>query len=211
LIHRLAREGTKLLVVGSSMASTGTSVAFCDIAILKTKQKIEAEYETTKVTAYVTDVIDSMDLEHSLGLHAQTFGKLHVLVANAGFLPSNQSLVGASSEDWYNGFEINVKGNFNLVRAFLPHATKNAVVLSTSTAVAQIPYVPGMSSYAASKLAAAKVYEYLHHEQPDLFVLNFHPGTIKTTMSDKAVGSGGVIPYDHSKCILFMVSRLSLY
>jgi NAD(P)-dependent dehydrogenase (short-subunit alcohol dehydrogenase family) len=152
------------------------------------------------VNTYVADIIHSTALEHSLKIHAQTYGKLHVLVANAGVLPSKQSLFETSSEDWYNGFEINVKGNFNLVRAFLPLAAKDAVVLSTSTAVAHVSYVAGMSSYAASKLAAAKVYEYLHYEHPNLFVLNVHPGTIKTTMSDKALAPGAVFPYDHSRC-----------
>jgi NADP-dependent 3-hydroxy acid dehydrogenase YdfG len=213
-LPNLSSEGKNIVITGGgsgigseiarafaqSGAATIALLGRTEDSLLKMKKEIEAEYKTTKVNTYVADIIHSTALEHSLKIHAQTYGKFHVLVANAGFLPSNQSLFETSAEDWYNGFEINVKGNFNLVRAFLPHAAKDAVVLSTSTAVAQIPYVAGMSSYAASKLAAAKVYEYLHHEHPNLFVLNVHPGTIKTTMSDKALAPGAVFPYDHSEC-----------
>jgi NAD(P)-dependent dehydrogenase (short-subunit alcohol dehydrogenase family) len=172
-------------------------------SLLKTKQEIETEYTTTKVSTYVADITNPTALAQSLRSHAQSHGgKLHVLVANAGFLPSNGSILDSDPEDWYNGFEINVKGTFNLLRAFLPHAAEDAVVLSTSTAVAQIPYWPAMSSYAASKLAAAKVYEYLHYEHPGLFVLSVHPGTVKTSMSDKALGekAGVGIAYDDGKC-----------
>jgi NAD(P)-dependent dehydrogenase (short-subunit alcohol dehydrogenase family) len=210
----LSSEGKNVVITGGgsgigseiarafaqSGAATIALLGRTEDSLLKMKKEIEAEYKTTKVNTYVADIIHSTALEHSLKIHAQTYGKLHVLVANAGVLPSKQSLFETSSEDWYNGFEINVKGNFNLVRAFLPLAAKDAVVLSTSTAVAHVPYVAGMSSYAASKLAAAKVYEYLHYEHPNLFVLNVHPGTIKTTMSDKALAPGAVFPYDHSRC-----------
>jgi short-subunit dehydrogenase len=49
-------------------------------------------------------------------------------------------------------------------------------VLNTSTAVAHMSHVPAMSSYAASKLAAAKVYEYLHYEHPGLFCVECASG-----------------------------------
>ena len=172
-------------------------------SLLQTKREIESSSKTTQVSTYVADITDPIALEQSLKTHAQNHGgELHVLVANAGFLPSNGSIFDSDPEDWYNGFEINVKGTFNLLRAFLPHATKDAVVLNTSSAVIQMPFVPGMSSYTASKLAAAKVYEYFNYEHPELFVLSVHPGTVKTSMSDKALGekAGPAIPYDDGKC-----------
>lgn len=167
---------------------------------MKTKQKIESEYKATKVLVYIADITDVTALEQSISTHAKIHGNFDVLVANAGYLPSNQSLLESSSQDWFKGFEVNVKGNFNLVRAFMPYAVPAAVVLSITSAVAHLPYIPGMSSYAASKLAAGKVFEYLHHEHSDLFVLNIHPGMIKTSMSDKALnGVAAPVPCDDSK------------
>jgi NAD(P)-dependent dehydrogenase (short-subunit alcohol dehydrogenase family) len=201
--------------IGSSIAkafaqSGASSIALLgrtESSLLQTKREIEAlsNNTTTKVSTYVADITNPTALSQSLKSHAASHGgKLHVLVANAGFLPSNGSILDSSPQDWYAGFEINVKGTFNLLRAFLPLATEDAVVLNTSTAVAHMSHVPAMSSYAASKLAAAKVYEYLHYEHPGLFVLSVHPGTIRTSMSDKALGAkaGAGIPYDDGKCIV---------
>jgi len=169
-------------------------------SLLQTKREIETSYNnTTRVSTYVADTTDFPALEHALESHSQSHGgSLHVLVANAAFLPTNASLLDSSPEDWYNGFDVNVKGTFNLLRAFLPLATEDAVVLNTTSAVIQLPWVPGLSGYSASKLAAAKVYEYLHHEHPGLFVLSVHPGMIRTAMSFKALGgkAGVEFPYD---------------
>jgi NADP-dependent 3-hydroxy acid dehydrogenase YdfG len=95
--------------IGSEIAKAFAQSGAANIALLgrteesllRTKQVIEAEYNATKVSTYVADIVDTTALEHSLTIHAQTYGKFHILVANAGFLPSNQSLVETSSEDWY--------------------------------------------------------------------------------------------------------------
>jgi NAD(P)-dependent dehydrogenase (short-subunit alcohol dehydrogenase family) len=216
-IPALSSKGKNIVItgggsgIGSEIArafaqSGASSIALLgrtEYSLLQTKREIESSSKTTQVSIYVADITSSIALAQRLKSHAQNHGgELHVLVANAGFLPSNGSIFDSDPEDWYNGFEINVKGTFNLLRAFLPHATKGAVVLNTSSAVIQMPFVPGMSSYTASKLAAAKVYEYLHYEYPELFVLSVHPGTVKTSMSDKALGekAGPGIPYDDGKC-----------
>jgi hypothetical protein len=39
-------------------------------------------------------------------------------------------------EDWWEGFEINTKGSFNAIRAFLPQAALYAVVLNANTGLA---------------------------------------------------------------------------
>jgi NADP-dependent 3-hydroxy acid dehydrogenase YdfG len=167
-----------------------------EATLLKTKQKIEAKYPATKVATYVADVVSAPDLEKGLTAHAKTYGKIHVLVANAGYLPSGRSILDSDAEEWWTGFEVNVKGNFNLVRAFLPHASSDAAVLSVNTAAAHAPYFPGMSGYAASKMAGAKVFEYLHHEYPEMFVLNIQPGVIQTGMTAKATEAGVDLPFD---------------
>jgi NAD(P)-dependent dehydrogenase (short-subunit alcohol dehydrogenase family) len=59
-----------------------------------------------------------------------------------------------------------------------------------------LPYVPGYSSYHASKLAAAKLFDYVHKENPNLFVLNVHPGVIMTAMNKKLEGTEVEFPYD---------------
>jgi NAD(P)-dependent dehydrogenase (short-subunit alcohol dehydrogenase family) len=179
-----------------SGAATIALLGRTEATLLETKQQIEAKYANTKVSTYVADIISAPALERALTAHANAHGKLHVLIANAGYLPSGRSIVDSDAEEWWTGFEVNVKGGFNLVRAFLPHAVSDAVVLHTNTAAAHVPYFPGMSGYSASKMAGAKVFEYLHHEYPEMFVLNIQPGVIETGMTAKAVEAGIDLPFD---------------
>ncbi|SMR55856.1 unnamed protein product [Zymoseptoria tritici ST99CH_3D1] len=212
LLPSLSSSGKNILItgggsgIGAEIAKAFALSGAASIALLgrtaasleQTAHEISSTYPKTTVTAYVADITDLPALESSIAAHTRVHGPFHVLVANAGYLPAVSSLLTTPPDDWFQGFEVNVKGTFNLVRAFLPHATRNAVVLSTSTVVAHLSYVPGMSSYAASKLAAGKVFEYLHHEHPELFVLSVHPGMIRTGMADTALADGVVVtvPYD---------------
>lgn len=170
-----------------------------EATLLETKQQIEAKYANTEVATYVTDIISASALEQALAAHEKVNGKLHILVANAGYMASGRSIVDSDAEDWWTGFEVNVKGNFNLVRAFLPQAVSDAVVLNTNTAAAHAPYFAGMSGYSASKMAGAKVFDYLHYEYPEMFVLNIQPGVIQTGMTAKAVEAGVDLPFDDGK------------
>ncbi|KAK3629693.1 hypothetical protein LTR56_017899 [Elasticomyces elasticus] len=191
--------------IGSEIAKASAQSGAVSIALLgrtektllATKQTIEDESKATTVRTYVADITSAKDLDHSISAHTKEFGKLHVLVANNGFLPLKQSIIESSLEEWYEGFEVNVKGNYNLVRALLLHATADAAVLSINTVLAHMAYIPGMSSYLALTIATAKSFEYLHYEHPSLFVLSINPGSIKTAMNAKAVGSWEPYPYDN--------------
>lgn len=170
-----------------------------EATLLETKHQIESEHKATKVSTYVADVVSAPDLERALTAHAKAHGNLHVLIANAGYMSSGRSIAETDVDDWWKGFEINVKGNLNLVRAFLPHAVSDAAILSTNTAAAHVPYFPGILGYSASKMATAKVFEYLHHEYPEMFVLSVQPGVIQTGMTAKAVEAGVDLPFDDGK------------
>ncbi|EFX04042.1 short chain dehydrogenase reductase [Grosmannia clavigera kw1407] len=113
-------------------------------------------------------------------------GKIDILVTNAGYMPQQlKDLQAYQSEvdraDWWSVFEINVLGNFNVVQAFQPVAAPGASVVHISSMVADMPYVPTNGVYSASKVAATKLFEYVHNENPDLFVVQVHPGLILTT------------------------------
>lgn len=56
--------------------------------------------------------------------------------------------------------------------------------------------MPGLASYGASKLAAAKVMEYLALENPNVRVMTVHPGVIDTPMNRKSVEAGLILPFD---------------
>lgn len=88
------------------------------------------------------------------------------------------------------------------MNAFVPVAAKNASIINISTLAAHLPYVPGGSSYAISKLAGTRLFDYVANEYPEFFVLSLHPGVIETAMQAKAAAGGVKLPRDGSKSSL---------
>ncbi|WYZ42742.1 hypothetical protein EsH8_VI_000441 [Colletotrichum jinshuiense] len=152
-----------------------------------TKTAIEALNPATKVYLYTVDVTDAEATTEAVSSFANSLGgKIDILVANAGYMADLKTIPDSDPEDWWRAFEITVRGNFNLLRAFQPLAAPDASVIHISTAAIHLPYMFGFSAYRASKSAATKMFEYFHDENPGLFVLQVHPGLIGgTAMSVK--------------------------
>jgi NAD(P)-dependent dehydrogenase (short-subunit alcohol dehydrogenase family) len=167
--------------------------------LIETHAKIKKAYPKTTAHYYIADIEDSNALVTAFKSIQSTVGSVHILVANAGYLTDIGPIDKINPVEWFKGFEINVKGNFNLVNAFITVATKGASIISISTVLAHLPHMPGYSSYHTSKLVAAKLFDYVHYENPDLFVLNVHPGTIDTAMNKKSLAAGHELPLDQRK------------
>ena len=68
----------------------------------KTKDAIEADFPSTKVSAHVADVAD----EAAVRKAAQAVGGWEVLILNAGFAPKRGPIAETSIGDWWRGFEV---------------------------------------------------------------------------------------------------------
>jgi NAD(P)-dependent dehydrogenase (short-subunit alcohol dehydrogenase family) len=189
--------------IAFSFAKSGASSIFIlgrtAKTLIETQNEIENAYPQTTVHYYIADIEDSNALVTTFKSIQSTVGSIHILVANAGYLPDIGPIVKIGLDEWFKGFETNVKGNFNLVNAFIPVATKGASIISISTVLAHLPHIPGYSSYHTSKLAAAKLFDYVHYENPDLFALKIHPGAIDTAMNKKSLAAGNQLPLDQRK------------
>ncbi|KIW00020.1 uncharacterized protein PV09_08372 [Verruconis gallopava] len=94
----------------------------------------------------------------------------------------------ANFERYWRHFEVNVRGSLALATAFLRHASPTGgTILNLTSGAAVIDFVPGLSGYGASKLAALKMFTYLWHEHResgrDLKVFHIHPGVVATSMA----------------------------
>ncbi|KAL0936338.1 short chain dehydrogenase reductase [Colletotrichum truncatum] len=177
----LAKSGVSTLgLLGRTIAS-----------LESTKSVIEALGSSTVVHLYVADVTDAEATSSALNSFSHSInGRIDILIANAGYMSDLRTITDSDPEDWWRAFEVTVRGNFNLLRAFQPLAASDSSVIHISTAAIHIPYMFGFSAYRASKSAATKLFEYYHHENPDAFVLQVHPGLIGgTAMSEKFAAS----------------------
>jgi len=185
--------------IAASLARSGISTLGLlgrnESRLRETQKSLQAIAPTTTIHIYIADLTDCPAVQKVVSTFAAAVasGTIDILVANAGYLADLSSVAAAEPADWWSGFETNVLGNLYLLQAFLPLASagtkgdgQGAAIVHISTAAIHGPYLPGHSSYRASKAGATKLFEYVAAEHPDLFVLQVHPGLILTTrMSDK--------------------------
>lgn len=82
----------------------------------------------------------------------QTFGRLDVLVNNAAFQRTRQSLDEISAEEWETTFRTNIFAQFYLCQAAVPHMQPGSAIVNTSSIQAKQPS-PQLLAYAATKAA----------------------------------------------------------
>ncbi|KAK3685193.1 hypothetical protein B0T22DRAFT_442385 [Podospora appendiculata] len=164
------------------------------------KASIEADYPGVQVHALPADLADGASTTAAVKAFAAAVGpgnKIDVLVANAGYLNTSVPLDDLTETDFWTSFEVNVKGAFNLLRAFGPVAAAGAVVINVSSGIAHFAYLPGYSGYHASKIAAVKLFDHFNAEHPGVRVTHLHPGVLATEMGARAQEEGVVkLDYD---------------
>ncbi|OAL29696.1 hypothetical protein AYO22_02110 [Fonsecaea multimorphosa] len=158
----------------------------------ETQQRISQECPRAIVGKFVFDVSEGLDKARQVFAEAcKIAGRpLDILVNNAGYIASMPTTPSPDGGNWdferyWRHFEVNVKGPLALATAFLEHASDHPTVLNISSGAAVIDFVAGLSGYAASKMAALKMFSYLYHEQAQrgLKVFHVHPGVVATAMA----------------------------
>jgi NADP-dependent 3-hydroxy acid dehydrogenase YdfG len=137
------------------------------------------------VAAYaVTDVTQSADLAALVQLAQTRFGRLDVVVNNAGIAPISR-LDDLCVEDWEAMIDVNLKGLLYSIAAALPVFRQQQSghfinILST----AGLSIVPTMAVYAGTKNAARTITEGLRQEAgPHLRVTGISPGFVQTNLA----------------------------
>jgi NAD(P)-dependent dehydrogenase (short-subunit alcohol dehydrogenase family) len=105
-----AREGAKLAVAGRRKEKLNETIQ-------------EMEKQGGQGLAIVCDVAKARDAAHAVRETVKNFGRLNVLVNNAGVLHAS-TIEGIAEEDWDRLMTINLKGPFLMCRAALPEFRK---------------------------------------------------------------------------------------
>ena len=156
----------------------------------KTEQVDElSEKYQGKVNFVSADISDEEDVKKLVSFTEEKFGKIDLLVNNAGVAPrERKDILEISREDFDYLLDINLKGTFFVTQKFVPLLTKNEK--------SRIVNISSMSAYTASvnrgeyciskagismitKLFAARLAEY------GVSVLEIRPGIIETDMTAK--------------------------
>ncbi|KAI0266246.1 NAD-P-binding protein [Gloeopeniophorella convolvens] len=141
----------------------------------------------TQILLLPADVRDVRRAEEVVAATVAQFGRLDVLVANAGAArPMTAPFASKDPSTWWDVLETNIRGVYNYVHFSLPELAKtkgSAVIITSVAAQARLRFA---SEYCTSKHAIGRFAEFAASENPDVKVFALHPGVIKTELGDYA-------------------------
>jgi 3-oxoacyl-[acyl-carrier protein] reductase len=134
-------------------AKAGAKIALNDIEAQKENlEKVKKEIEElgTEAKYYFADVSKYEEVERMIKEIEKDFGKLDVLVNNAGII-KDRTLAKMTLDEWRAVIEVNLTGTFNCTKAVLPLIVANqGCIINISSIVGERGNF-GQTNYSASK------------------------------------------------------------
>ena len=167
-------------------AEEGASVVIGDILDDQGRQT-EAELQELgyNVTYVHLDVTSESDWEEAVQSAVDTYGKLDVLLNNAGIL-IRKNIEETTEDDWDRIFAVNAKGVFLGTKAAIP-AMRDAgggSIINISSTAGLVGSPNGSASYTATK-GAVRLFTKstaIQHAREGIRCNSIHPGPIETDM-----------------------------
>jgi 3-oxoacyl-[acyl-carrier protein] reductase len=169
----------RLATDGASVAITYTKGADAAASVIK-----EIERAGGKAIAIQADAADADAVKAAVEKTVATFGRLDVLVNNAGTaIP--KMFEEATLEEMDRVIDVNVRGVFVATQAALKHMRDGGRVITIGSAVGERVLTPGLVAYAATKGAVKIFTQGLAREvgSRGITVNNVQPGPIDTDLN----------------------------
>jgi len=209
--------------IALALAQEGCDIISADID-LKGARQTAAEVEALgrKALAVKVNVRNRDEVDDMVKKGLEKFGKIDILINNAGVSSKWKLFVEMTKEDWDYDIGVNLYGQMNVAQAVLPHmiSRKSGRIINTSGGQG----IPGISLYGASKGAVVQWTRALVREVAPygIIVSVYSPGLGATglTVNDpremeslaKASPLGRLCtPADVGPVVAFMASELSNY
>src|SRR6185312_15502520 len=169
----------RLAADGANVALTYSKGADAAAALVK-----EIERNGSKAMAIQADAVDAEAAKAAVEKTVATFGKLDVLVNNAGTAipkPFEETTL----EEMDRVLNINVRGVFIATQAALKHMKSGSRVITIGSSVGERVLVPGLVPYSATKGAVKMFTQGLAREVASrgITVNNVQPGPIDTELN----------------------------
>ena len=159
-------QGKSALVVGAStgigravcqlFAAEGADVAVADFGHAEDKASLVSELQDLNQDAFSieVDVRDEEQVKAAVDVTIQRFGKLDIIVNNAGIAGNKFAIHEETTEDFDEVMNVNVRGVYFGMKHALPHMLERGYgrIINTASQLAHTPR-PRNSPYSASKAA----------------------------------------------------------
>jgi len=136
-----------------------TDVVLSDVSAPSLEATVNALPERRgAVETLQADVGEVADVEAVVGLAVERFGRLDVLISNAGVLSPNGRIHNLTTEDWERALRVNVLGAVNGIRAAVPvMRTQQSGSIVLTASVAGLTAWSHAAPYCATKAAVIQL------------------------------------------------------
>lgn len=181
--------------LGASIALTSTT----DRIFERVKELEEAGVQAK---GYIANLMDRGQAEKMVAQAAADFGKIHVLVNNAGMVQVGQEdedfshILDMTYESWDESINRNLTLCFNITKLVLPYMVKQSYgrIVNVSSVTGPVVSNPGEAAYSAAKAGiigmsrALAIEAGIHH----ITVNSVLPGWIGTASQTESEAAGGL-------------------
>jgi SDR family mycofactocin-dependent oxidoreductase len=183
---RMASEGATILALDIAAELPNVVYPSATIDDLEETARL-VEKEGQQVIIHQGDVRDLADMKAFVASGVEQFGKLDIVVANAGIC-TPAAWDNVTPQLFQDTIDINLTGVWNTVMASAPHLVANGggSIILTSSLAGKKPQ-PYMVHYTASKHAVTGLAKAFAAElgQHSVRVNSIHPGAVQTAMASE--------------------------
>ena len=210
--------------IGFAVAELFSKVGAKVVITAKNSERLNESASKLNCLAVKADVRNSVEVKNVINQTIEKFGRIDILINNAGIFPKISKLHEISEKDWNDVLDTNLSGPYRFAKETIPYLQKNGGVIINVSSDAGIRAYPDFNAdaYSASKAALnllTKTWA-LQYAKDKIRVNAVCPGVVDTDMTapflmteadrefmnnDHPIGRMGQ-PEEVAKTILFLVS-----
>lgn len=178
MVLSFAKAGASYIAAGarSDMSQLGRDVVAAAVS---------AKRPIPKFLPVSLDVTDEKCVDAAANVVKREFGRCDILINNAGILGGLKPVAESDPAEWWQIFEVNLRGAYLTSRAFTPlllHSEKGQKTVINVSSVGAHLVNPAASAYQTSKLALLRLSQFIDRDYASQGLLSIciHPGNSPT-------------------------------
>lgn len=137
-----------------------------------------------EVTSRRLDVTDRADVAAFAAMARETFGRVDVIVNNAGIMPLSL-MASMKVDEWDRMVDVNIKGVLHGIAAVLPEmVARGSGHIINIASIGALTVSPTATVYCATKFAVRAISDGLRQEHDNIRVTCIHPGVVESELAD---------------------------